>query len=557
MITTPLEKRDQYRLDGFFSELRLHDVLFQNAKQHPHAIALVDPLNRQSLCGSEPLRLSYAQLQRQIEKTAAAFINLGVTKDDIVFVQLPNIVELLITYMVCSRLGAIISPVPMQYLQHELADILPILQPKLLISAASFKGQEQSNIMWQAVEHCREKLEHKPIHVSIGESQCPGALSFASISESNNDKSTSKILSDYDEQYSISSDDIVTICWTSGTEGLPKGIPRSHNHWLTIGRATFEGNKLQQGEALLNPFPFINMASIGGLMMSWLYSAGKLVLHHPMDLGVFVQQLISEDITYTLAPPPLLNNIIKHPEMLPPNALQKVHTIGSGSAPLDDWMVAGFKEQYNIEIVNHFGSNEGVSMVCGPDQTDIAEKRARLFPIKNKLLQTRLCHPETGELITQAGISGELQIQGASVFDGYFRDPQKTAQAFSDDGFFKTGDLFEISDANFYRFVGRCKDLIIRGGVNIAPAELDNLISGHPAIEEAAVAAYPCEVMGERVAAFVVLKPEHSLDLETLNQYLKDQKIAMYKLPEKLNILESIPRNPLGKALRYKLAERL
>lgn len=551
MITTPDAKRQLYRQQGFFGERRLHDVLYASAAEKPEHIALVDPLNRQELTGQAPLRLSYSELKQRIEGCAAGLVSHHIGKDDVVFVQLPNIVELLILYMACSRIGAIISPVPMQYQQHELADILPVLQPKAVVSVGNFKGKDHHQLMDQAVQKVAAKIK-PPLHICVADHATENCLGFDQLV-----RADEQVLTQYLNQTDINADDIVTICWTSGTEGLPKGIPRSHNHWLTIGLATYEGNKLQDGEALLNPFPFINMASIGGLMMSWLYSRGKLVLHHPMDLKVFVRQLIEEDISYTLAPPPLLNNIIKHPEMLPPNTLAKVHTIGSGSAPLDSWMVAGFKAQHNIEVINHFGSNEGVSLLCGPDQTDDPEQRARLFPITNKLMATRLCHPETGELIEQTGISGELQIQGATVFDGYYHQAEKTAQAFTPDGYYKTGDLFEIADDNYYRFVGRCKDLIIRGGVNIAPAELDNLINAHSSIEEAAVAAYACDVMGERVAAFVVVKEGQSMSLEALKQYLQEQQIAMYKLPEKLILIDAIPRNPLGKALRYKLSEMI
>ncbi|GAA6151071.1 class I adenylate-forming enzyme family protein [Pseudoteredinibacter isoporae] len=552
MITTPQPLRQLYRKQGFFAERKLHDVLYQTATQKPDATALVDPLNRSDLCGQQAQSLSYQTLHRLIEQYSYGLMRAGLKKDDIVFVQLPNIVELVILYMACSRLGAIISPVPMQYQKHELADILPILQPKIVVSLNTFKGKDHSGPMWQAVEHCRQQLDKKPDHYTIGAGQALHGQAFENLLQ---DEINESLWQSYLDEHPVDADDIVTICWTSGTEGKPKGIPRSHNHWLTIGLATYEGNKLKDGEALLNPFPFINMASIGGLMMSWLYSAGKMVLHHPMDLAVFVRQLIEEDITYTLAPPPLLNNIIKHPEMLPPNTLAKVHTIGSGSAPLDAWMVEGFKTQYDIEIVNHFGSNEGVSMVCGPDDTQQPDQRARLFPIRNKLLETRLANPENDDIIDRPGVSGELQIKGPAVFDGYFKSPQKTQQAFTADGYFKTGDLFEIADAQFYRFVGRCKDLIIRGGVNIAPAELDNLLGAHPAIEEAAAAGYACDTMGERVAAFVVLKEGQNLTLAELCEYLKEQQIAMYKLPEKLILLEAIPRNPLGKALRYKLSE--
>ena len=152
---------------------------------------------------------------------------------------------------------------------------------------------------------------------------------------------------------------------------------------------------------------------------------------------------------------------------------------------------------------------------------------------------------------------GELHIKGPGVFDGYYKAPDKTAESFTADGFFKTGDLFKIAseDPDFYTFIGRSKDLIIRGGMNIAPVELDNLLNAHEHILDVAVAPYPCDIMGERIAVFVSLKPEKQLTLADITDYLKQRHVASFKLPEKLVLVPEIPRNPLGKVMRYKLSE--
>ncbi|HQP19685.1 MAG TPA: AMP-binding protein, partial [Phenylobacterium sp.] len=155
------------------------------------------------------------------------------------------------------------------------------------------------------------------------------------------------------------------------------------------------------------------------------------------------------------------------------------------------------------------------------------------------------------------GIEGELRISGAMTFDGYYKAPDLTRAAFDDQGFFRTGDLFEIAPdggGRFYRFVGRCKEIIIRGGQNISPAELDVLVESHPKVREGACVAYPDERLGERVCAVVALKPGvEALTLDELNAHLKAHDIATFKLPEKLRIVEALPRNPLNKVLRRDL----
>lgn len=172
-------------------------------------------------------------------------------------------------------------------------------------------------------------------------------------------------------------------------------------------------------------------------------------------------------------------------------------------------------------------------------------------------MRTRIVDLDTDEEITSPGRAGELRIDGAMVFDGYWRNPDLTEGAFDRDGFFRTGDLFEIAEeegGRFYRFVGRCKEIIIRGGVNISPAELDSLIESHPAVREAACAAYPDERLGERVCAVVATQPEAELTLEELVAFLKSKDISVYKLPEKLVVVPGLPRNPLGKVVRRDLS---
>lgn len=554
MITTSHSDIARYREQGIWGDRKLHDLLTQTAKSKSREIALVDPLNKYDLTGAQPLRLSYADLMDKVDRLALSLLHSDIGKNDILLVQMPNITELVLVYLAASKLGAIVSPIPMQYQEYELQRILNVLQPKAVITVATFKQQDFTRHILDAVKSASSELKTSPEVFTFFDGK-----STTDLSEMMQQVDTLQPLEAYIKEVDITADQVFTICWTSGTEGAPKGIPRSHNQWLTVGLATYEGNQIEDGEALLNPFPFINMASIGGLFLSWLYSGGKLVLHHPLDLPLFLRQIVSEKISYTLAPPALLNNILKNEALLAQCDFSGIRAIGSGSAPLDTWMVEGFKERFDIEIVNHFGSNEGVCLLCGPNETTSSEKRAQLFPRAHKFLQTRIVDRTSGEIIEQPGIQGELQIKGPSVFDGYYGADRLTDEAFTPDGYYRTGDLFEISqyDQAFYHFRGRCKDLIIRGGVNISPAELDTLINAHQDIVEAAVAPYPCDIMGERVAAFVVTHPGKEITLAQLVSFMKQSKIATFKLPEKIIQLEAIPRNPLGKVERHKLADFL
>ncbi|MFM7272655.1 MAG: class I adenylate-forming enzyme family protein, partial [Gammaproteobacteria bacterium] len=367
----------------------------------------------------------------------------------------------------------------------------------------------------------------------------------------------------------VDADEVFTICWTSGTTGTPKGVPRSHNQWLAQTVAV-NGMGVLPGMRMLCPFPLVNMASLSGFFFPWLQCRGTLALHHPLELPVFLGQLHAERIEYTVVPPALLNMLLKQPALLAAHDLPALRIVASGSAPLAPWMVRGFQEEHGIEVVNVFGSNEGVSLLSSVLDVPEPEQRAALFPRfgvegihwRNPVsarIRTRLVDPQSGEVANAPGQTGELQVQGPNVFDGYFAAPEDNRRAFSEDGFFRSGDLFEIAteDPRFYRFVGRCKDIIVRGGMKISPEELDTLLAGHPMLAEVAVAPYPDEVLGERICAVVVPRPGQTPVLADVVSWLEAQGIARIKLPEKLLVLEALPRNPLGKLLRHELAALL
>ena len=365
----------------------------------------------------------------------------------------------------------------------------------------------------------------------------------------------------------LKADDIFTICWTSGTTGVPKGVPRSHNHWIAIGPATYQSAGLCDGDVLLNPFPRINMASIGGMTMAWLHVAGTMVLHHPFDAAVFLQQVTEERPGFAIAPPAILNMLAQDDALAAGVDLSSLRVVGSGSAPLSPAMVERFQKRFGIEILNLFGSNEGMSLATGPAAAPDPEVRATCFPrgprfktpYRNTLaphMETRIVDVETRRVITGEGKAGELLIRGPAVFDGYYRAPDLTAQAFTSDGFFQTGDLFEIAHGGrFYRFVGRCKDLIIRGGFNIAPEEIDQLLARHPKLIEACAFAVADAVLGERVGVAVVPKPGEVVTLEDITAFLHQAGLAQFKAPERLLVVDQLPRNALNKVLRREVAQ--
>ena len=558
MILDSEERIKEYTDKGWWGTETILDLFLKNVKNFPEELAIVDPPNRSAWSPGEPQRLTYAELDQESRWLAAGLKKAGLKKDDVIVVQLPNIVELVPVYLAAVRIGAIVSPVPVQYRTHELRSIISITEPKAFITTNNFSD---FNFV-PMVQSMQSEFPGIKIIISLGDNLPEGVLSLTQLL-------TTPVDGEIPHE-DVSANEIFTICWTSGTESEPKGVPRSHNQWIWMGYFSVEVCEFSHGHALLNPFPMINMAGIGGMFIPWLLVAGKLVLHQPFDLQTYLGQIMMEKINYTVAPPALLNMLLMRPEVLAKVDLSSLKNIGSGASPLSPWMVSKWQDDYNKPVLNIFGSNEGESFISGVNEFPDPAKRAQYFPrfgrpgftwnprgaahMLSKLMVD-------GKEVTEPGIPGEMAIKSPGVFAGYYRRPELTKKAFDEDGYFYTGDLFEIAgepgNLNSYKFVGRAKDIIIRGGLNISAEEIESLIISLPQVADVAVVGYPDEVMGEKSCAVIVTKPGETITLEELVAALKTKDIAVYKLPERLEIVDALPRNPLGKILKRNIREMI
>jgi acyl-CoA synthetase (AMP-forming)/AMP-acid ligase II len=565
MILSSARRIQEYTDKGWWGTETLGDRFARTAASAPTTLALVDPPNRAEFTSGEPRRLTYAQLSAAVDGLAVRLLEQGIGRDDIVAAQLPNTVELVMVYLAAARIGAIVCPFPVQYREFELEQLVNFVGASTLLTTARIGKQFHA----QMVAGLRAQLPTLTTVMAWGDDLPAGVVALDPLLATTPDRA---ILERHLAAGQSSANDIYTICWTSGTEGTPKGVPRSHNQWLAIGDAMMDAAELEPGCRILNPFPLVNMAGIGGMFVSWLLTGGTFVMHHPFSLPVFLKQLGDEHIDFTVAPPAVLNLLLQNEALLATADISGIKTLGSGSAPLSPWMVKTWQDQHQIAVVNFFGSNEGTTLVSGAKEIPDPEQRAQFFPrfgvegiawearIASRM-RTKLVDPHTGEAIDEPGQPGELLVSGSAIFDGYYRAPDLTASAFDGDGYFRTGDLFEIAstgdEPRFYRYAGRSKDIIIRGGQNISPEEIEGLLQGHPAVAEVAVVGYPDATLGERACACAVARPGQELTLAGLIAYLDERKIAVYKLPERLLVLEALPRNPVGKVLKTELRAQL
>ena len=553
MITSTKQKISDYRERGWWGDDTLHGLLASNAKQYPDTLAVADQPNRLDLTGDEPCRLSFTELDVASDQLACQLLDRGISTGDRVIVQLPNIVELVVCYMAFSKIGAIISPVPVQYGSHELQHISATISPVAIVTLNRFGALE---------------LAKTAESITNGSVQLLVFGTDLNITSTLDPEKCLQVRS-HQDRYPTGADHILTISWTSGTTGTPKGVPRSHNMWVATARCCAEAGNYKQGDRFLNIFPLVNMASIGGFLYPALLLGCSIILHHPLDPGLYLTQLQNEKITFTIAPPMLLNQLAKSQDMWNQFDFSHLRSVGSGSAPLAPWMIETFRQQYGLEVINFYGSNEGISLFCTPMHTADSEVRATMFPrlgcgitrfdsYANRAILSKVVDTETGETITESGHVGELLFAGATVFDGYLGTDND--ELFSDDDYFHTGDLVELcgDPPAFYRIAGRCKDIINRGGMKISPAEIDILLEGLPGASEVAVCAYQDDVQGEKVCACLVVEPDTDRpSLDDVIDYLLKQGLAKFKLPERIEFLDNLPRNPLGKVQRFILEDTI
>lgn len=554
MRTTSTERIEELTAQGLWGKDTLHSLLHHWATRTPDALAVADQPNREELTGDQPLRLSFRQLDAASDALAADLLARGLGADDRIMLQLPNISDLVICYYAGSKLGAVMSPIPVQYGSHEISSLAAALSPSAFLSIPRFRGTPLA-------DNASAALSDTPV-LALGRDIRIRALD-------NPDEDAGASIARHQQQHPDDANRIFTVCWTSGTTGTPKGVPRSHNMWLASGRMTAKGSGYQDGDILLNPFPMVNMSALGGFLFPAALMGCGIVLHHPLDPPLFLQQMQQEAVNFTIAPPALLNKLAQDPELWHRFDFSELRAIGSGSAPLSPDMIATFERDYGVTIINIYGSNEGIALISTPDTAPGPEVRASLFPRSgvqgmpwkgtlHESVKTRVIDPDSGEEITEQNGRGELCFAGPTVFDGYLGHTGE--DVFTADGYFRTGDLVEIcgDKSSYYRIAGRCKDIINRGGMKISPEELDTLLEGYPGLAEVAVCAYPDSILGEKICACVVAAAEQEApSLQAICDYLLGHGIAKFKLPERLEVMAALPRNPLGKVVRQTLSDTI
>jgi long-chain acyl-CoA synthetase len=508
---------DPSRADNFRSVRRLLEA---RAAHSPDKIFLVNERDAR--------RWTYREFDAAVNRAANLLAARGVGKDNVVSILMPNGAEYVIAYFACFKIGALAGPVNSLLKPEEIAYVVNNSEARTLLVHPEFRP---------AVEAAREEL---PL--------------LESVIEFDDEAMTNEFDDEPDPSWvdrELAHDDDAVIIYTSGTTGKPKGCLLTHGNLIANARQISEWLKFTEADRLLTVMPLFHMNAVSVTTMSALYAGGSTVVAPRFSASRHWQIVSDHGITSFGSVATMLSMLLaKYPQGVP-EGLQtdQLRFAMCGSAPVPAEVMRRFEETFKCPVVEGYGLSESTcrSTFNPPDERRRAGSCG--LPIGNEM---KVFDEEDAEV--PDGTPGEIVMRGENVFKGYFKNPDATARAFRN-GWFHTGDIGYRNEEGFFHVVDRKSDMIIRGGENIYPREIDELLYSHPAIAAAATIGVPDDLYGEEVAAFVVLRDGALATEEDLINYCR-ARLADYKCPKTIRFVADVPKGPTGKVLKRELARR-
>ncbi len=524
---------------GFWPDRTINDELDACVASCPDKLAL----KAVQMEGGVVTTLTYRELAVMADRVAVGLSKLGVVRNDIVACQMPNWWQFTVVYLACSRIGAVMNPLMHIFRERELSFMLGHGEAKVFIVPKVFRGFDYE----QMANSLKPNLPHLNNIVVVGGTGSNSFEALLSEPQWEKDADAASILT----RHRPSPDDVTQIIYTSGTTGEPKGVMHTANTVRANIIPYAKRLQLDAEDIVLMASPMAHQTGfMYGLIMPIGLKASAVILD-VWEPAKAIDLIRSEQCTFTMASTPFLTDLAKTVADTG-NSVPTLKTFLCAGAPIPPPLVEQASAVLGTKIVSAWGMTENGAVTLiklgDPDERSFATDGVPLPGVELKVVD------EAGEPLP-AGTAGKLLVRSASNFGGYLKRPHLNGT--DSEGWFDTGDLARLDSQGYVRITGRSKDVIIRGGENIPVVEIEALLYRHPAIAQAAVVAYPDERMGERACAVVVLKPDQTLDLSTLVDYMKAQKIAMQYIPEKLILRESMPSTPSGKIQKFKLREML
>ena len=527
-LTFNEQRRAAYRQQGLWGDASLADYWQQTARAMPDKIAVVD---------NHGASYTYSALDHAASCLANWMLAKGIESGDRIAFQLPGWCEFTVIYLACLKIGAVSVPLLPSWREAELVWVLNKCQAKMFFAPTLFKQTRPVDLILPLQNQLPQ------LQQIVGVDKLAPATSSLSLSQiiADNTSLTTAITTHGDE--------LAAVLFTSGTEGLPKGVMLTHNNILASERAYCARLNLTWLDVFMMPAPLGHATGfLHGVTAPFLIGARSVLLDiftPDACLALLEQQRCTCMLGATPFVYDLLNVLEKQPADL--SAL-RFFLCGGTTIPKK---VARECQQLGIKLLSVYGSTESsphavvnlddpLSRFMHTDGYAAAGVEIKVVDDARKTLPP--------------GCEGEEASRGPNVFMGYFDEPELTARALDEEGWYYSGDLCRMDEAGYIKITGRKKDIIVRGGENISSREVEDILLQHPKIHDACVVAMPDERLGERSCAYVVLKaPHHSLSLEEVVAFFSRKRVAKYKYPEHIVVIEKLPRTASGKIQKFLL----
>ncbi|MEQ8718423.1 MAG: AMP-binding protein [Acidimicrobiales bacterium] len=476
-------------------------------------------------------RISYGDLFDRVTRVVGGLRRLGVEPGDVALLQLPNWWEASVVIHAVARAGAVVNPVIPIYREHELSFIVDQARPRALVVPHWFRGHDHVAMIRDVLAD----IDVPPVVVVV-RPQGPLPDGFVPFDD--------LLAAEPDVEDRGSAERIALLLYTSGTTADPKGVLHDHRNLDYENRSIIELFGLDETSTVLGMSP---VTHVSGFLYAVLLPAmlgAKAVLLDTWDPVACRQLVDAESCRFTIGATPFLQGLVDDYVTDPGECPIAAFACGGADVPPD--LVRQARRVLDAAVVRIYGSSEFSTVTCGrPDDDERIAAETDGRPIGP--IECRIDHPDGHGV-------GELLARGPEVFGGYL-DPSLNDAAFTDDGWFRTGDLASMDADGAVTIRGRLKDIIIRGGENISAKEVEDLLYGHPAVKEVAVVAMADPVMTERACAFVVPMAGESPTLADLTAYLETRHIARQKYPERLELVDELPKTASGKIQKFVLRE--
>ena len=527
-LTFNEQRRAAYRQQGLWGDASLADYWQQTARAMPDKIAVVD---------NHGASYTYSALDHAASCLANWMLAKGIESGDRIAFQLPGWCEFTVIYLACLKIGAVSVPLLPSWREAELVWVLNKCQAKMFFAPTLFKQTRPVDLILPLQNQLPQ------LQQIVGVDKLAPATSSLSLSQiiADNTPLTTAITTHGDE--------LAAVLFTSGTEGLPKGVMLTHNNILASERAYCARLNLTWQDVFMMPAPLGHATGfLHGVTAPFLIGARSVLLDiftPDACLALLEQQRCTCMLGATPFVYDLLNLLEKQPADL--SAL-RFFLCGGTTIPKK---VARECQQRGIKLLSVYGSTESsphaVVNLDDPLPRFMHTDGYAAAGVEIKVV-------DDARKTLPPGCEGEEASRGPNVFMGYFDEPELTARALDEEGWYYSGDLCCMDEAGYIKITGRKKDIIVRGGENISSREVEDILLQHPKIHDACVVAMPDERLGERSCAYVVLKaPHHSLSLEEVVAFFSRKRVAKYKYPEHIVVIEKLPRTASGKIQKFLL----